>query len=78
MVVNYCDHVSGATAADFDAIYVEDLVEAVVLRKMLIKKILRIFAHFCRYSFIERGIKPDYVSFVFTFVGNFCINRVVL
>ena len=37
MIVNYCFHVFGATIADAHAVSVEDLVEAVVLRKMLIK-----------------------------------------
>ena len=37
MVVNYCFHVFGATIADFDAVSVEDLVEAMVLWKMLSK-----------------------------------------
>ena len=37
MVVNYCLHAFGATIADSEAVSVEDLVEAVVLRKMLIK-----------------------------------------
>ena len=37
MTVNYCFHVFGATIADRDAASVEDLMKAVVLRKMLIK-----------------------------------------
>ena len=37
MIVNYCFHVFTSTIADFDAVSVEDLVEAVVSRKMLIK-----------------------------------------
>ena len=37
MIVNYCFHVFGATIADFDAVSVEDFVETVVLKKMLIK-----------------------------------------
>ena len=37
MIVNYCVHVFGATMADLDPTSVEDLVEAMVLRKMLIK-----------------------------------------
>ena len=37
MIVNYCFHVFGATIADLDAVSVEDLVEAVVSRKILIK-----------------------------------------
>ena len=37
MVVNYCFHDFGATIADFDAVSVKDLVEAVVLKKMLVK-----------------------------------------
>ena len=36
MTVNYCFHVFGATIADLDVVSVEDLVEVVVLRKMLI------------------------------------------
>ena len=35
MIVNHCFHVFGATIADLDAASVEDLVEAVVSRKML-------------------------------------------
>ena len=37
MIVNYCFLVFGATIADLDAVSVEDLVEAVVSRKILIK-----------------------------------------
>ena len=37
MIVNYCFHVFGATIADLDVVSVEDLVEAVVSRKILIK-----------------------------------------
>ena len=37
MIVNYCFHVFGVTVADPQAISIEDLVEAVVSRKMLIK-----------------------------------------
>ena len=37
MIVNYCFHGFSATIADFGAIFVKDLVEALVLRKMLIK-----------------------------------------
>ena len=37
MVGNYCFYAFGATIADLDAASVEDLVEAVVLRKILIK-----------------------------------------
>ena len=37
MVVNYCLHAFDEAIADFDAVFVEDLVEAVVFRKMLIK-----------------------------------------
>ena len=37
MIVNYCFHVFAATVADLDVVSVEDLLEAVVLRKMLIK-----------------------------------------
>ena len=46
MVGNYCFHAFGATIADFDAVSVKDLVEAVVLRKCLssrFKKYLPIF-----------------------------------
>ena len=34
---NDCFHAFGATIVDFDAVSVKDLVEAVVLRKMLVK-----------------------------------------
>ena len=37
MIVNYCFHVFGATVADLDAVSVEDLVEVMVSRKMLVK-----------------------------------------
>ena len=37
MIVNYCFHIFGTTIADFETVFVEDLVEAVVLRKTLIK-----------------------------------------
>ena len=37
MIINYCFHVFGATMADLDAVSVEDLVEVVVSRKLLIK-----------------------------------------
>ena len=37
MIVNYCLHVFGATIADLDAVSVEDLVQAMVSKKMLIK-----------------------------------------
>ena len=37
MIVYYCYHAFGATIADLDAVSVEDLVEAEVSRKMLIK-----------------------------------------
>ena len=46
MIVNYCFHVFGAAIADPDAVSVEDLVEAGVLRKSLssrFKKYLPIF-----------------------------------
>ena len=37
MIINFCFHVFGATIADRDAVSVEDLVEVVISRKMLIK-----------------------------------------
>ena len=37
MIVNYCFYVFGATVADLDAVSVEDLVEVMVSRKMLVK-----------------------------------------
>ena len=37
MMDNYCFHVFGAAIADLDAVSVEDLAEAVVSRKILIK-----------------------------------------
>ena len=37
MIANYCFHVFGATIVDLGAVSVEDLVEEVVSRKMLIK-----------------------------------------
>ena len=37
MTFNYCFHVFDATIDGFDAVSVEDFVEAVALRKMLIK-----------------------------------------
>ena len=37
MIINYCFHVFGAAIADLDAVSVEDLVEVVVSRKLLIK-----------------------------------------
>lgn len=37
MIVNFCFYAFGATIAEFDAVSVKDLAEAVVLRKMLIK-----------------------------------------
>ena len=37
MIVNYCFHVFGANIADLGAFSVEDFVEAVAFRKMLIK-----------------------------------------
>ena len=46
MIVNYCFHVFGAAIADPDAVSVEDLVEAGLLRKSLssrFKKYLPIF-----------------------------------
>ena len=46
MIDNYCFHVFGATIADLDAVSVEDLVEAVVSRKMLIKQVEKISADF--------------------------------
>ena len=76
MVGNYYFHAFGATIADFDVVSVKDLVEAVVSRKMLIKSILLI--HFCGYISTERGVKLDYISFVVTFVVNFCVSRVLL
>ena len=36
-IVNYCFHVFGTTIVDLDALSVEDFVEEVVFRKMLIK-----------------------------------------
>ena len=39
MIANYCFHVFGATIADLDTISVEEFVEVVVFRKMLIKYI---------------------------------------
>ena len=63
MVVNYC---FGATIADFDAVSVKYLVEAVI------------FVNLCGYISTEMGIKPYYTSFMVTFVVNFCVNRVVL
>ena len=36
MVGNYCFHAFGATIADFDTVYVKGLVEALVLRKILV------------------------------------------
>ena len=66
MVINYCFHAFGATKADFDAVSVKYLVEAAI------------FHNFCGYISIESGIKPDYTSFVVTFVVNFCVNMVAL
>ena len=74
MVFGYSFHAFGATIADFDVVSVEDLVEAVVFRKIIIKQIKKIVGDFCEYSFTERGIEPGYISFVV----NFCINRVAL
>ena len=37
MVGNYCFHAFGETITDFDTVSVKDLVEEVVLRKVLIK-----------------------------------------
>ena len=37
MIVNYCFPAFGATIADFDAVFVKDLVEAVILRETVIK-----------------------------------------
>ena len=37
IVVNYYFHAFGETIADFDAVFIEDLMGALVLRKMLIK-----------------------------------------
>ena len=37
MIVYYCFHVFGGAIADLDTVSVEDLVEAVVSRKMLFK-----------------------------------------
>ena len=39
MIDNYCFHVFDASIADLDAVSVEDLAEAVVSRKMLIKQV---------------------------------------
>ena len=78
MIVNYCFHVFGATTADLDAVSVEDFVEAVVFKKMLIKQIQKVFAGSCQYIFTERGVKPDCIYFMVTFVESFCVNRVVL
>ena len=39
MIINYFFHVFGATIADLDAVSVEDFVEVVIFRKMLIKLI---------------------------------------
>ena len=66
MVVNYYSHAFGATIADFDAVSVKYLEEALI------------FANFCGYISTERGIKLDYTSFVVTFFVNFCVKRVVL
>ena len=77
MIINYCFHAFGSTVADFDAVSLKDLVEAVVLRKMLTKYVQKIFADFWGYISTEMGVKPDYISFVVTFVVNFCVDRVV-
>ena len=37
MIVNFCFHVFGATIADLHAVSVEDFVDALVRRKMLMK-----------------------------------------
>ena len=37
MIVNHCLHVFGATTGDLEAISVEDFLEALSFRKMLIK-----------------------------------------
>ena len=37
MIVNYCFPAFGSTIADFDAVFVKDLVEVVILREILIK-----------------------------------------
>ena len=66
MVIDYCFHAFGSTIADSDAASVKYLAEAVI------------FANFCGCISIERGIKPDYTSFVVTFVVNFCFNKFVL
>ena len=36
------------------------------------------FSEVCGYISTERGLKPDYISFVVTFVVSFCLNRVFL
>ena len=77
MVLNYCFHALGATIANFDSASVKDLVEAAILKKILIKWILKIFSIFCGYISTARGFKPDYIYFVVTFAVNFCVNRVV-
>ena len=78
MIVNYCFPAFGATIADFDTVFVKDLVEAVILRETVIKQILKMFLNFCGYISTEREVKPDYISFVVTFVVSFCVYRVVL
>ena len=83
MIVNYCFHVSvfGATMADLDAVSVEDLVEAVVLRKCLssrFKKCLPIFVD----TFLLKGELNQIIFllwlrllWVFALTG-LCFNRV--
>ena len=82
MVFNCSFYVFGVTIADFDAVSVEDFVEAIILRKMLIKQILKTFVNFSEYIFTKTGIKPNYISFVATFVvhlcNNFCCPSVVV
>ena len=74
MVFNCSFYVFGVTIADFDAVSVEDFVEPIMLRKMLIKQILKIFVTFSEYIFTKTGIKPNHISFVATFVVHFCNN----
>ena len=78
MIVNYCFHVFGATIAELDAVSIEDLVEAVVLRKILISRFKKFLPILVDTFLLKGGLNQIMFLFAVTFVMSFCANKVVL
>ena len=56
MVVNYCFHAFGANIAEFDPVFVKDLVEAVVLKRRGLNQIIFLLWLRLLWIFVLKGL----------------------